>query len=116
MHELGQLKFGPLVFTGPAKARISGNFIPDFTIDLSKPPKAGILSLIKPKITLLIGNAAYELAWGERGLRDADPAVFQKDTFLDSINKIGILPILGLTVGIGIAGYLLLRPKVKKLS
>jgi hypothetical protein len=113
MQDLGQLKLGPLTFTGPTKARISGKFIPDFTIDLSAPPKAGILSLIKPKITFLIGNAAYELSWGEKSLRSADPAIFQKETFLDSINKIGILPIAALTIAVGVVGYLVLKPKIK---
>jgi hypothetical protein len=33
---LGQIKLGPLTVKGPIKIRVSGRFIPSFTIDLSK--------------------------------------------------------------------------------
>lgn len=113
---LGQIKIGSLEITGPVKARISGNFIPDFTIDLTAPPKVGMLSIIKPKITFLIGNVAYEVGWGEKGIKSADPSIFMTDTFMDTIQKIGIIPILLLTGGAILVGYKLLAKKETKYT
>lgn len=115
-RSLGQITIGPLEITGPIKARISGNFIPDFTIDLTAPPKVGMLSLIKPKITFLIGNKAYEVGWGETGIKSADPAIFNTDTFMDTIQKIGIIPILLLAGGAVLIGYKLFVKKEPKYT
>lgn len=115
-RSLGQISIGPLEITGPVKARISGDLIPDFTIDLTTTPKVGMLSLIKPKITFLIGNKAYEVGWGEKGIKSADPSIFMTDTFMDTIQKIGIIPILLLASGAVFIGYHFLTKKEPKYT
>ena len=112
--DLGQLRIGPVRIVGPIKARISGNLIPSFTIDLTAPPEKGILHLIRPRITLLIGGEAYEIEWGDLRLKPADPAIFERDTLLDTINKMGIFPIIAVTAIIGFGIYMLLKPKEEK--
>jgi len=103
--ELGQIQLGPLAYMGPLKVRIDGNFIPAFTIDLTKPSKGrGILDVIKPTVTILVGNKAYQIRWGERGVKEVDPRIFEEETWLDSLQKADIwaTAILGLAIGIGI--------------
>lgn len=100
---LGQIKIGPVTIPGPIKVRISGRFIPAFTIDLSKKPtkaeKTGILNVLNPKVTLLVGNTAYEFDYSTRELRPTDPKIFEKDTFIDTISKLGILPTIAIVTG-----------------
>ena len=103
--ELGQIQLGPLAYMGPLKIRIDGNFIPAFTIDLTKPSKGrGILDVIKPTITFLVGNKAYQIKWGEKGVKEVDPRIFEEETLLDRLQKAEMLGtiILGLAIGVGI--------------
>lgn len=110
--EYGQIRIGPLELpVDKLKARISGNFMPDFTIDLKVPPKIGLLSVIKPKITLLYNNQAFEIGWGQKGIRKVDPSIFERDTFLDTIHKIGIIPTILIITGVGIITYKLITKK-----
>lgn len=96
IQELSQISLGPLTFAGPIKVRISGRFIPAFTIDISKKPttaeKVGILNILNPKVQLLLGNMAYEMDYATRELKPIDPRIFEKDTLIDSIAKFGIIP------------------------
>ena len=104
----GQLKikvFGQ-EYNIPIKIRISGNMIPDFTIDPTKlkriDQKTGgfnILSFIQPKITLLVGNRAIEIDY--RGnVRETDPSIFTKPTLLDMLAEAGLIPVLVFSGGI----------------
>jgi len=103
--ELGQIQMGPITYMGPLKVRIDGNFIPAFTIDLTKPSKGrGILDVIKPTVTILVGNKAYQIKWGERGIKEVDPRIFEEETWLDSLQRAEMLGtiFLGLAIGVGI--------------
>ena len=108
MNELGQI--GELVnILKPQKIRVSARFIPDFTIDLTTPSRgAGILDIIKPKITMLVAGNAYEIEWGKTSIKKADPSIFTKPTFFDTINKTGILSsiIIGGLLGVIVAKVL----------
>jgi len=100
---LGQIRLGPLTIPGPVKVRVSGRFIPSFTIDLSQKPtkaeKTGILNILNPKVTLLMGNMAYEFDYSTREFTPADPKIFEKDTFIDTISKLGIIPTIAIIAG-----------------
>lgn len=111
ISNLGQIKIGSVEITGPVKARISAKFIPDFTLDLTTSPKIGILSLIQPKITLLLAGRAYEVGWGQTGIKSVDPKIFESDTWLDIIQKIGIIPIVLFVGGLAYLGYKILLKK-----
>jgi len=113
MQELGQIKIGPIELVGPVKARITGNFLPSFTIDLAKPPPVGILSLIQPKITFLVGNKAYEIGWAEKRIKEVNPRIFESDTWLDTIQKIGVIPVVLFIGGLIYLGYRVLL-KIKE--
>ena len=110
---LGQIKLGPLTIAGPIKIRVSGKFIPAFTIDLSKPPspseKTGILNILNPKIQILAGGVAYEADYSTRQIREIDPAIFNKDTFIDTISKLGVIPTIAILTGAVIITLKLLR-------
>jgi len=110
---LGQIKLGPLTVKGPIKIRVSGRFIPSFTIDLSKKPtkaeKTGILNVINPKVTMLIGDVAYEFDYATRELKEADPAIFNKDTFLDTVSKLGVIPTIAIITGTALIALRILR-------
>lgn len=111
MQELGQIKIGPIEITGPVKARISAKFIPDFTVDITTPPKVGILSLIQPKITFLLSGKAYEIGWGQSNIKSVDPKIFETDTWLDTIQKIGVIPLVLFTGALIYLGYRVLLKK-----
>ena len=113
MQELGQIKIGPVEITGPVKARISARFIPDFTVDLATPPKVGILSLIQPKITFLLAGRAYEIGWGQKRIKNVNPKIFESDTWLDTIQKIGVIPVVLFIGGLIYLGYRVLL-KIKE--
>lgn len=105
---MGQFDIKELI--GPMKARVSGNFIPDFTIDLSKPPKpGGLMSAIKPKITFLIAGNAYTIEYGSSTPKKTDERVFQQKTTLDQLNEIGLLPLVIFTGALVFTGIKLLR-------
>ncbi len=109
---LEDINLGPFKIAGPTKARVSGKFIPDFTIDLSKPSKGpGILSLIDPKITFLIGSNAFQLQMGKGNLKQVNSDIFNQPTLFDTLNKIGIIPILFVISTIGFVVYRLIRRK-----
>ena len=108
-NELGQVQIGPVTYMGPLKVRIDGNFIPAFTIDLTKPSKgAGILDIIRPTVTILVGNKAYQIKWGEKGIKEVDPSIFEKKTLLDNLQQLDLPAtiILGLFVGLALAKLL----------
>ena len=110
MTELGQI--GEIVsILKPQKVRVSARFIPDFTLDLSKPStgKGGILDIIKPKITFLIANNAYEIQWGQTSIKKVDPSIFTKPTFFDTINKTGILSSIVIGALLGVVAAKLLK-------
>lgn len=111
MSELGQIAIGPVSITGPVKARFTGKFLPDFTLDLTTPPKVGILSLIQPKITFLLAGKAYEIGWGQSGIKSADPKIFESDTWLDTMQKIGVIPMALFVGGLAYLGYKVLLKK-----
>jgi hypothetical protein len=102
---LGEIRIGPVMFEGPLKVRVSGAFIPDFTVDLTRPPKFSILSIIRPKITFLVGTEAYEVSL-EGGLRKADPGIFDRPTWFDALNELGIISVIGASI---LVGYLVWR-------
>lgn len=109
--ELGQITIGPVEITGPIKARISTKFLPSFTLDLTVKPKIGLLSIMQPKITLLLAGKAYEIGWGQSGIKSVDPKIFETDTFLDTMQKIGIIPIVLFVSGLAYLGYKVLLKK-----
>ena len=109
---LGQVE-EVLSFFRPTKIRVSGNFIPDFTIDLTKPSKIGsVLDLINPTITILFGkNLAYQINYKERKIKPVSPKIFESKTFLDTLSEFGIL---GTLIYLGTLGYLIYKIFEKK--
>jgi len=75
----------------PQKIRVSGRFIPDFTIDMTKPSTGpGILSVIKPKVSILFpGDIAVEYEYGSNRVKAVDPRVFLQETTFDKLQKLG---------------------------
>ncbi|MCL6577996.1 MAG: hypothetical protein K6T73_01235 [Candidatus Bathyarchaeota archaeon] len=110
--ELGQIKFGPVeMMVPPMKVRVHLNFLPDFTIDLSKKPTTGGISTIfRPKATVLIGEKAYLLdPWGKKIMEEANPKIFERPTTFDYVTEIGIIPTMIFVGLIGYFGYRLFR-------
>jgi len=116
LGELEQIRIGPIAITPPPmRMRIHWNILPDFTIDLTRPPGTGLISILRPRATVLVGDAAYSLdPFAVRKITSADPAIFRTPTFFDSFMQMGIIPtvlLVGLT-GFGIYhlyGYLTRR-------
>lgn len=106
--DLGQLDLQALL--GPVKARVSSRFLPDFTIDLSKPAKpSGLMAMLKPEITFLIAGNAYKLEYGSTTPKKTDVSIFQKPTLIDQLNEIGLLPLAIFAGAIIFTGIKLIR-------
>jgi hypothetical protein len=105
---MGQISIGPVSFAGAVKVRVSTSFLPSFTIDLNQPSTGpSILSLIKPKIELLMGGNAYQIDPYSGGptFSNIDPSIFDTPTFLDKISNMGLISIAGMIILIGFFGY-----------
>ena len=110
--EFGQIE-DILAYFKPTKIRVSGNLIPDFTIDLTKPSKIGsVLDLINPTVTILFGrDLAYQINYKERKIKPVSPKIFERKTLLDTLNELGIL---GTLIYLGVIGYLSYKIFIEK--
>lgn len=96
ISDFGQIKLDVLgiPIEIPVKVRVQARFIPDFTVDPTKPVKFGSpLNVLQPKITILIGGRAYQVDT-KGNFKEVSPEIFNEPTFLDKISEIGILPTL----------------------
>ena len=111
ISDLGQIKFNVLGTTIeiPIKVRVQSRFLPDFTVDPTKPASAGSpLSLLQPKITVLIGNKAYQV--DTKGhFKEVSPEIFNEPTLLDKISELGILPTAVFLGGISLLAISIIR-------
>ncbi len=110
-QDFGQIKFNVLgmPIEIPIKVRVQSRFLPDFTIDPTKPSKTGSpLSILKPKITVLVGNKAYQVDT-EGNFKEVPADIFNKPTLLDRISEYGILPTATFALGLGLLTFALIR-------
>lgn len=101
IKEFGQITFRILgeEFKIPVKVRVQGRFIPDFTIDPTKPSKGpSILDIIQPKVTILVGDVAYTIDYTGK-VTKADPSIFERPTTLDRLREAGVGPVIVFTLG-----------------
>lgn len=105
-------------FIKPKRIRVTGNWFPDFTIDMSKAPgepqtkkeKASILNLIRPKITMEVADTAYVMEYGQNRLKEVDKSLFNTPTTLDSIGK----NVLYIGAGLALIGLVFAFKRFKK--
>ena len=110
-EELGQINIGPVSIGGPAKIRLQWNFLPDVTIDLAAIQPQGasswnLMSLLKPKATVLFGGSAYLIdPSASNTISEGDPNIFNTPTMLDVLSSYGPVVTLMLLGIFGYAGY-----------
>ena len=98
----------------PFKIRISGNFIPDVTIDpramkerYRKTRGFDLMSIIQPRVAVLIGNQAFEI--DHKGdVRKIDPRIFERPTTFDRLAEAGAVPLLIFVGGVAFFLYKML--------
>ena len=109
--DFGQIKLNVLgvPIEIPIKVRVQSRFLPDFTVDPTKPSKTGSpIDILQPKITVLIGNKAYQV--DTKGtFKEVSPDIFKEPTMLDRISEIGILPTAVFGLGLGLLALSIIR-------
>ena len=120
-NEYGQIRITLLgqKYEIPFKVRISGNFIPDITIDpklfrerVKRTRGFDLMSIIKPKVVVLIGNKAFEIDY-LGNVREVDPNIFNRPTVLDQLSFAGVGPLAVFLAGIAFFTFSLFKASRK---
>lgn len=110
-EEMGQINFGPVSIGGPAKIRLQWNFLPDVTIDLATIKPQGtsswsLMSLLKPKATVLFGGSAYLIdPSSSNTISEGDINIFNTPTMLDRLESFGAIASIALALAVGYLGF-----------